>query len=145
MSHQILLQSLTESAEQVIRAALAATPRPTPEWSPQTILGHLADVDEQVWHARVRLMLAALRAGEGIPTFASWEPDAEGTTAKYRNCSVAEAGDIFKAARASLVDELSSLPDSEWLASARHAVWGVVDIVGLLDHTLSHDDEHSPV
>lgn len=144
MSHQILLQALTESAERVIDAALEATPQPAPEWSPQTILGHLADVDEQVWHARIRLMLAALRAGEGIPSFPSWEPDAEGTTAKYRDCSVAEAGEIFRAARAALVQELASLTDSEWLAGARHAAWGVVDIAGLLEHTFGHDDEHIP-
>lgn len=144
MSHQILLQSLTESAERVIDAALEATPLPAPEWSPQTILGHLADVDEQVWHARVRLMVAALRAGEDSPTFASWEPDAEGTVAKYRACSVAEAGDIFRAARGRLVADLASLTDDEWRASARHAAWGVIDVAGLLEHTFGHDDEHIP-
>jgi len=144
MSHQILLQSLTESAERVIRAAVAATPLPAPEWSPQTILGHLADVDEQVWHARVRLMLAAHRAGEGIPTFVSWEPDAEGTTLRYSACTVLEAAEMFRAARASLVEELSSLTDAEWLAGARHSVWGVVDVAALLEHSLGHDDEHIP-
>lgn len=144
MSHEELLESLRESAEQVISATLEATPQPPPEWSPQTILGHLADVDEQVWQARVRLIVAALRAGEGIPTFASWEPDAEGTTAKYRECSVAEAADIFRAVRGKFIDELSTLTDADWLASARHAVWGVVDVDGLLDQAFSHDQEHIP-
>lgn len=144
MTYAALMTALTASAERVIAAALVAPVPPAPEWPLQTVLGHLADVDTEVWHARVLLMLDAQRAGASPPTFPSWEPNGAATDERYRGLTVTEAAAILREARARLVEELAALTDEQWLAGARHSAWGNIDIPALLDHALAHDDEHTP-
>ena len=78
------------------------------------------------------------------PLFPSWEPDAASTQERYDGLSGSEAAEVLRASRRDLVRELSTLSESQWLATARHAAWGPIDLPALLDHALGHDDEHMP-
>jgi hypothetical protein len=46
------------------------------EWTPAIILGHIVDVDKEVWMARFELMRQAQLSGAPAPRLQWWEPDA---------------------------------------------------------------------
>jgi hypothetical protein len=137
-----ILNALSTSAERVIAAMEVAPDRAAPEWSPAIVLGHLADVDEQVWQPRIALMVQALKAGIAPPTFAWWEPDSDGTADTYIGLSVAEAAEILRTARNQLITDVATLTDADWFAKASHDTFGTIDIAGVLMQVLEHDAEH---
>ena len=94
-------------------------------WSPITILGHISDVDEQVWHARIHLMVNAFHKGLPIPSLTWWEPDAEATELKYRDYSLEQAIARLFSSRAAIIETLSNLSDDDWNASALHNTFGI--------------------
>lgn len=111
-------------------------------WSPITILGHVSDVDEQVWHARIHLMVSALHKGLPIPSLTWWEPDGEATELKYRDYSLEQAIARLFSSRSAIIDTLSNLSDDEWKASALHNTFGTLTVVLLPEKILLHDEEH---
>ena len=77
----VLMVELLMSADRVITAAEAAAIPADPDvdwWSPAVVVGHLSQVDLEVWLPRLELMVEA-RAGSSRPSFAWWEPDADAT------------------------------------------------------------------
>ncbi len=134
---------LAASAERVIAAIAISPVRAAPEWSPSVVLGHLADVDEQVWQPRIALMVQALQASAEPPTFAWWEPDSDGTIEKYGRLSVEDAAAILRNARTRLITDVAALNEADWHAKASHDTFGSIDISGLLMEVLEHDAEHS--
>lgn len=111
-------------------------------WSPVVILGHLSDVDEQVWSVRIELMLAAQRAKESRPTFSWWEPDPLATQLKYEQYSWEEAKARLHSTRNGIVSTLNVLDAEDWNASASHATFGILTLVGMVNQILIHDKEH---
>lgn len=111
-------------------------------WTPATILGHVSDVDEQVWHARIHLMVRAFNNGLATPSLTWWEPDAEATELKYRDYSLESAIARLFSSRAAIIETLSNLSDEEWQASALHDTFGMLTVALLPEKILLHDEEH---
>lgn len=139
--HSVLIVELLMSADRVITAARTAPQADDADaWPPAVIIGHLGQVDEQVWIPRIDAMVAAIGSPE--PEFTWWEPDPEKTRAAFAGASVDDAAARLLASRTSLLHRLRNLTDEQWAASARHATFGELDVEGLLIQVLGHDEEH---
>ena len=112
------------------------------EWTPAIILGHLVDVDKEVWMARFELMKSAQASGAPIPKFQWWEPDAVITAEKYAQQSFEEARTKLLASRESMVSYLKNLSVHERSAAAQHSTFGLITIESMLQVILDHDKEH---
>lgn len=140
-SHSDALTDLMESAIRLADTAIESS-RSDEGWTPVTIIGHVSDVDEQVWHARICLMVDAHHKGLPAPSLSWWEPDAEATELIYRDYSLEQAiARLFKT-RAAMIETLSQLADDEWDASAMHDTFGRFTVTLLPEKVLSHDEEH---
>jgi hypothetical protein len=91
------------------------------EWPAQVVLGHVSQVDEQVWMPRIAQMCSAQAAGDEPPSFDWWEPDASATYERFKDMSISEASG---------------------LATAEHEAFGRIDVAGLIIQILTHDEEH---
>lgn len=136
-----LLVELLLSADRVITAARDAAPRPADEWSSATIVGHLSQVDDEVWLARIDVMTRAQDAGTAA-VFTWWEPDPVATAERFREASVDDAAALLLASRTSILNRLRHLGDRQWSATADHDTWGRIDVEGLMLQALAHDEEH---
>ena len=141
-SMESLIRQLEASAEAVAAAARDAAPVTAGEWPPATVIGHLADVDAEVWNPRLGQMLVAHRVGTRMPSFAWWEPDAAATAGRYARFRVDDAITLFLAGRAGIAARLRGLTPRDWEAPARHATFGLLDVAGLVREMLAHDQEH---
>ena len=141
ISTKVLLVELVMSIDRMIESAKKAPIVPG-QWTPATVLGHIAQVDELVWTARVELMLNAQANGQAEPKFAWWEPDPVETAKKYENYSLEQAAAEALATRTKLVTLLGSLTETQWDARAVHATFGSMDVRELMFQTLTHDEEH---
>ena len=137
----VLLVELVMSADRLIQAAQKA-PDVDGEWSPATIIGHLSQVDEQVWTNRLEVMLNAQAKGEPAPGFVWWEPDPVETAELFAKHTVEEAGAQLMTTRTHLLTRLRELTPEQWEAQANHDTWGEIDVTGLLLRALAHDEEH---
>lgn len=111
-------------------------------WTPAIILGHLVDVDQEVWLARFKLMVAAMHKAESAPQLEWWEPDPVRTAEKYSVFSLAQIQQNLIASREGIVSYLRALPSTERLASADHRTFGKITIESMLQLILDHDEEH---
>jgi hypothetical protein len=131
-----------------VRARLAAVPaelamatRSTPteppaagEWGPREIVRHLIAVEELVWQVR----LAQLET-EDHPRWAWVEPG------QWLGAPGAGLDDVLAthaAARASTLAILDALGPAGWARTGTHDTFGVLDVAGLMEKALDHDDEH---
>lgn len=135
------LTALMDSANRLATTASEST-LSEEGWAPATILGHVSDVDEQVWHDRIHLMVNAMRAGRPQPELMWWEPDARGTELKYRGYSIEMAIARLYSTRSAIIDTLSKLNESDWTAPALHNTFGTLTVELLPEKILLHDDEH---
>jgi hypothetical protein len=141
IQHSVLMVELLMSADRIITSAQAAEPIPDEEaWPAAVIVGHLSQVDEQVWVPRLETMVASL--GGQTPEFGWWEPDPIATRSAFATTSVDEAGARLLATRTSMLHRLRELSEEQWSATARHAIFGDLDVTGLMIQVLSHDEEH---
>jgi hypothetical protein len=139
--HSTLLVELLMSADRVITAAQQATPSDDPEsWTPAVIVGHLSQVDDQVWLPRLDLMVDAL--GFAPPAFTWWEPDPFATATAFADASVDDTSALLLASRTRLLHRLRDLTDDQWQARATHDVFGELDVEGLMIQVLGHDEGH---
>lgn len=140
-SEKVLLAELVMSIDRLMESAKKA-PIVDGEWSPATVLGHISQVDEQVWLARTQLMVETQKAGGDEPKFVWWEPDPVATAEKFKNYDLELACAEALQARTKLVTFLNSLEAHQWDAKATHATFGSMDVRELIFQTLSHDEEH---
>jgi len=112
------------------------------DWTPAIILGHLVDVDKEVWMARFELMRQAQVSGAPNPRLRWWEPDADVTAEKYSTQSFAEARTKLLASRENIVSYLKNLSIQERAAAAQHRTFGSITIESMLQVLLDHDKEH---
>ena len=136
-----MLNELMVSASRLAETANVST-KSDEGWTPTIIIGHLSDVDEQVWHARIHLMTKAFHKGLPIPSLAWWEPDAAATELKYRDFSLEQATARLFSSRAAIIETFSNLSDEEWQASAVHDTFGTLAVTRLPEKILLHDEEH---
>jgi DinB superfamily len=104
------------------------------EWTPSEVVRHLIAVEEQVWHPRIRQL-----ATEEHPHWAWAEPD--------RWLGEPDAGldrllDTYRDRRWTTVELLTALDDAGWARTGTHDTYGVLDVAGLMERALAHDEEH---
>lgn len=128
------IQRLMDSAEKA--KAIAG------EWPPAVVIGHLVQVDEQVWLDRIEAMVAAFDAQSPAPEFAWWEPDPAATLEMYRHSTVEAVSADLIASRTKLLTRLRELSEEQWSAKGHHSTFGEIDISALLIEVLRHDEEH---
>ena len=140
----VLMVELLMSADRVITAAQAAVTPAEPDvdrWSPAVVVGHLSQVDLDVWLPRLELMVEA-RAASAPPSFAWWEPDADETRRAFERLSTDDVAARLLASRTSLLLRVRDLSDDDWSARADHDTFGPIDVEGLMLQVLAHDEEH---
>ena len=141
ISYSVVLNELMDSASRLAETAITAS-WSDEGWTPVTILGHISDVDDQVWHARIHLMIGALHDGLPVPSLMWWEPDAQATELKYQNYSLEQSIARLFTTRAAIIETLSQLTNEEWKASALHDTFGKLTVDLLPEKILLHDEEH---
>ena len=127
------LASIPAALTTAVRAASPAPPAPG-EWTPSDIVRHLIAVEREVWHPR----LAQLDA-EDHPTWPWAEPD------RWTGDPDATLDDLlatYAADRSSTMATLDALDDAGWARNGTHATFGVLDVAGLMDRAIDHDEEH---
>ena len=141
----VLLVELIMSADRIIGASEAAQMPANPErWSASVLLGHLTQVDEEVWSERIRILLADdydLRHPEGA-LFPWWEPDPAETRKRFEGVETASVAADFLAMRTSVLMLLKGIPLPIWQRKWRHEVRGELTLTDLILWILEHDEEH---
>lgn len=111
-------------------------------WAPAITLGHIVDVDSEVWMARFELMVSAVRNSQSPPQLANWEPDGEKTAEKYSGYALTQSIELLKESRSLMHNYLKSLTIDERQAPAIHMSFGNITIESMLAVILNHDEEH---
>ncbi len=131
-----LRRRLAEVPDRLAVAARAAGDGPLPdgEWTPAEVVRHLIAVEEVVWHVRLRQLL-----NEDRPRWPWAEPD------RWTGAPDASLDDllaIHARHRGATIDILDDLGEAGWARTGEHATYGVLDVAGLMDRAIDHDDEH---
>ncbi|MEI9906927.1 MAG: DinB family protein [Actinomycetota bacterium] len=137
----VLLSELSASAENICSQAQRSK-WDGESWSPTIILGHLFDVDNEVWMYRFTLLRQAKEKGLEPPQLEWWEPDPEITVHRYGSESLQVSLERFHKSRKEMVEYLIDLSIDDREASAHHATFGKITIESMLQIILDHDAEH---
>ena len=137
----VLMAELIMSADRMIQCAAKAEAIDG-EWPPAVVLGHVSQVDEEVWLRRIGLMVEAQSAGNEAPSFVWWEPDPEATLERFRNNTVEEVGGLLMSTRTKILTTLRDLTPAQWEAIGIHATFGEISVTDLMMELLRHDEEH---
>ncbi len=137
----VLMAELIMSIDRMIRSAETAQ-SVAGQWAPQVVLGHISQVDEQVWIPRIGLMCQAQADGKPAPEFTWWEPDARATEQKFQSHSIPDVAAVAMAMRTQLLTVIRDLAAEQWGATAKHETFGVIDVAALIIEVLTHDEEH---
>jgi len=109
--------------------------KPAPsEWSALECLLHLADMERNVFPARVKAILA----GENFPAFF---PDDQGAQLSPDTSPVDLAAE-FEALRVESLKVLETVTEADLERTATHAELGVVSLANLLNEWAGHDLMH---
>ena len=106
------------------------------EWSPATVVGHLADA-ELVYSVRVRMALTADR-----PYLAAYDEDAWVRRFAELETDPRESLARWRVLRDANVRLFASLDPAEWKLTALHADRGEVSVLHLADSMVAHDKDH---
>jgi len=143
----VLMVELVMSIDRMIQSAQAAAANQVHlaipgEWPAQVVLGHVSQVDEQVWIPRIRQMSKAHDEGDENPSFVWWEPDASATFNRFHDVALEEVSALAMSARTQLLTAVKELTPEQWAATANHEAFGTIDVAGLIIQVLTHDEEH---
>jgi hypothetical protein len=143
----VLMVELVMSIDRMIQSAQTAQEKQSHlvipgEWPAQVVLGHVSQVDEQVWMPRIAKMCTAFAAGDEPPSFDWWEPDATATYDRFKDMSLSQAAALAMSVRTQLLSVVKELTPELWTATAEHEAFGHIDIAGLIIQILTHDEEH---
>jgi hypothetical protein len=136
MSIDRMIQSAQSAAEKQSHLVIPG------EWPAQVVLGHVSQVDEQVWMPRIGQLCSALAAGDQPPSFDWCEPDATATYERFKDLSLSEVSALAMSVRTQLLSVVKELSPEQWAATAEHEAFGHIDISGLIIQILTHDEEH---
>jgi hypothetical protein len=135
---QGIIERFASFPARLAEAARAADGRPVPagEWTPELVVRHLIAVEGEVWRSR----LAELAAG-GEPRWSRVEP---GPGPGSPDASLDDFLDVFSDLRTGTVGFLRvfDLEPDGWSRTGIHAIYGRLDVVGLLGVAIDHDEEH---
>ena len=132
----LVIERAAAVPDRLTDAARAAPPEPPApgEWPPTDVVRHLIAVEEEVWHVRLRQLIA-----EDEPHWAWAEPDRwQGSP----DASLDELLVAYAERRATTIAMLTELGDEGWSKTGVHATFGRLDAAGLMQKALDHDDEH---
>jgi hypothetical protein len=117
-------------------AARSAGERPIPagEWGPSEVVSHLIAVEAVVWRARLRDL--------DMTDDPRWSRTEPGLAAGLQDASLDEVLSSFEAARAGTAEIVRALDAAGWARSGTHAVYGRLDVAGLIGVAIDHDEEH---
>jgi hypothetical protein len=104
------------------------------EWGPVEVVRHLIAVEGQVWQARL-----ARVAVEDDPHWSWTEP---GLAPGFDDAPVQAIVAAFATARAATVATVRALDELGWARFGTHATYGRLDVAGLLELAIDHDEEH---
>lgn len=133
MDRDTLRARLAETPGLLAGAAAAEHAGPDGEWSAIEVVRHLIGVEEEVWLTRLRQV-----AEESNPSWTWTEPglgDGEGMSLDMLLA-------LFRYRRRRTLDWLDGLDDAGWHRVGTHAIYGQLDIIGLMEIALDHDMDH---
>lgn len=143
----VLMVELVMSIDRMIQSARSAKESGSDktvlgEWPAQVVLGHVSQVDEQVWIPRIATMCKAMASGAEPPIFPWWEPDAAATFQRFQGMELDEVCALAMSSRTHLLSAVKDLTLEQWNAVAEHEAFGTIDVAGLIIQILTHDEEH---
>lgn len=132
---RLVLAGLTATPAELARVARAADQAPrNGAWSPAWVVLHLAVVEEQVWHRRLRDLETLDR-----PLWSWTEPDlGEGPGDRSLDALL----EAFASARRSTLERAGALDETGWARRGVHQTFGELEVAALLGEALKHDEEH---
>jgi FMN phosphatase YigB (HAD superfamily) len=107
------------------------------EWSPGEVLCHLRDVDAEVNLPRIQKVIH-----ESNPFIPGQDTDPWAAIRQYQNQDGARALADFTNARLGLLEILENLKLEEWDLRARHAIFGPMSLLELVNIIAGHDILH---
>jgi hypothetical protein len=131
-----LLARLRAAPDALAAAARAASPEDSApgEWTPSDVVRHLIAVEQLVWHARLVDL-----ASTDQPVWPWTEPD---RWTGEPGASLDQLLATYAAVRGTTMATLHALDDAGWARTGTHATFGVLDVAGLMDRAIEHDEEH---
>lgn len=120
----------TASATQVARVPAEG------EWSPATVVSHLADA-ELVWGYRVRMVITGDR-----PYLAGFDEQTWVTRFSEVETDVKESLARWRSLRDANVRVLATLDDDEWKLTGLHAERGEISVAQIASLMAAHDATH---
>jgi DinB family protein len=131
-----LRRRLAEVPDRLALATRAAADGPVPsgEWTPADVVRHLIAVEKEVWHVRLRQLVA-----QDKPRWPWAEPD------RWLGAPDAPLDDllaIYAGHRRTTIEILDALGEAGWARTGEHATYGVLDVASLMDRAIDHDEEH---
>ena len=117
-------------------AARAASPEPPSpgEWTPSDIVRHLIAVETEVWQPRLATLATEEHPQWPWVDVERWE-DEPGATLDQLLAT-------YTAAREATLATLGALDDEGWDRTGTHATFGTLDVAGLMERAVDHDEEH---
>ena len=136
MDRQARLEAFAAFPQRLEAVARAAAGRPTAigEWGPSEVVRHLVAVEREVWQARFEQI-----AVQDDPHWGWTEP---GLEPGLEGASLDENLTAFEARRAATAASVRVLDDAGWARFGTHVTYGVLDVAGLLNLAIDHDEDH---
>ena len=131
-----VLERLGAIPADLAAAARAASPEPPApgEWTPSDIVRHLIAVETEVWQPRLETLATEDHPQWPWVDVERWEGDPDATLERLLS--------MYAAARDFTVAALGALDDDGWARTGTHATFGTLDVAGLMERAVNHDEEH---
>jgi len=123
-----------------LRSSLIASPttqRRNGKWSLREILGHLIDVDREIWGPRIETMLQ-----EDHPHFESISQDELVIKNRWNDFPIEEIIAQLMRVRWNLAVFINNLPDVSLARTCHHYSAGDITIADILQILVDHDSHH---
>jgi predicted ester cyclase len=134
-----LIERLADGPRRVREAIRSSGARPAhlDAWSTAATVGHLWQVERQIWQAGLQQL-----ADNRNPFWESWEPDFVDLESEFGATDLNVLLDAFDFLRAQTCRYLEELPNFEWSRRGTHQEDGELDVAGLMQKAIEHDQEH---
>ncbi len=107
------------------------------DWALNEIICHLRDMEREIHHAQVKLMIERADAFIPRPDSSVWANER-----KYLNVDGSMALKEFVSARIETMEMLKNLDEEIWSRKARHAIFGPTNFLEALGFMAEHDRLH---
>ena len=104
------------------------------EWGPSEVVRHLVAVEQRVWHVRF--------AQIAVDDDPQWDWTEPGPTPDLVGAPLERILAVFAEVRGQTVATVRELDETGWSRHGTHATYGRLDVAGLLQLAIDHDEEH---